>query len=101
MHKCHAISDWEALKKNSQKSSIIFEIQRQENSLHKKKHGECFSQFEWNNGHAFIQDKIEILAPIKILLDSLQDENEKANNQSDDDEANWTSMKAKPRWLLV
>jgi hypothetical protein len=71
-----------SIEKSSQKSSIIFEIQRQENSLHKKKHGECFSQFEWNNGHAFIQDKIEILAPIKILLDSLEDENKKANNQS-------------------
>jgi hypothetical protein len=29
-----------------------------------------------------------ILAPIKILLDSLLDENKKANNQSDDDETN-------------
>jgi hypothetical protein len=67
------------LKQSSQKPSIIFEIQRQENSLHKQKHGECFSQFEWNNGHALIQDEIEILAPIKILLDSLEDENKKAN----------------------
>jgi hypothetical protein len=67
------------LKQSSQKPSIIFEIQRQENSLHKQKHGECFSQFEWNNGHAMIQHEIEILAPIKILLDSLENENKKAN----------------------
>ncbi len=47
--------------------------------MHKQKHGECFSQFEWNNGHAMIQHEIEILAPIKILLDSLENENKKAN----------------------
>jgi hypothetical protein len=41
------------LQKNSkvhnQKTFVIFEIQKQKNSSHKQKHGECFKQFQHHN----------------------------------------------------
>jgi hypothetical protein len=49
----YTIHDWKTLQTNSkvhnQKTFAIFEIQKQENSSHKQKHGECFKEFQQHN----------------------------------------------------